>query len=342
MRWIHCAWMGAAALSLTVQAQAQSLPAGAPPGGQQSPANPPESGTIPGRVNQGQQPAARQAPGQQPAAPDRRVPPPQAGRAGQQGGNPDVLPGPIDSPQDIFETARMIFMLTDTNNDGQISQKEAVDAGNLLVGGFFFRADQNGDGTLTKDEAQQARDALFQQQPMLRFLLTRAERSNTPQGAPGGDAGKELQPSEVARQLGGLLDANNDRQIQATELRQAVQTAVQAMFAIADSDRNGNLSPAELNQSVVTVARESVGGVFKLADADNNGSLTKDEFAKALVQPGYTVFDILDRNLDGQLTTEELDQALRIAMQQVRSMSVTPPANSPQRAIEDVGTTRRQ
>ena len=43
----------------------------------------------------------------------------------------------------------MLFKLADTNNDGQISQKEATDAGNLLVGGFFFRADANGDGTLT-------------------------------------------------------------------------------------------------------------------------------------------------------------------------------------------------
>ena len=43
----------------------------------------------------------------------------------------------------------MLFKLADTNNDNLISQKEAVDAGNLLAGGFFFRADANGDGTVT-------------------------------------------------------------------------------------------------------------------------------------------------------------------------------------------------
>ena len=43
----------------------------------------------------------------------------------------------------------MLFKLADTNNDNRISQKEAVDAGNLLAGGFFFRADANGDGTVT-------------------------------------------------------------------------------------------------------------------------------------------------------------------------------------------------
>src|ERR1700678_3267669 len=90
----------------------------------------------------------------------------------------DVMPGPIDSISDLQDTAKMVFKLADTNNDDQISQKEAVDAGNLLVGGFFFRADTNGDGVLTQQEAQQARESLFAQQPLLKFVLDRAK----PQG----------------------------------------------------------------------------------------------------------------------------------------------------------------
>ena len=77
----------------------------------------------------------------------------------------DVLPGPINSISDLQDTAKMVFKLADTNNDDQISQKEAVDAGNLLVGGFFFRADTNGDGVLTEQEAQQARESLFASSP---------------------------------------------------------------------------------------------------------------------------------------------------------------------------------
>ena len=50
------------------------------------------------------------------------------------------LPGPIDSLGDLQDTGKMLFKLADTNNDNRISQKEAVDAGNLLAGGFFFRA----------------------------------------------------------------------------------------------------------------------------------------------------------------------------------------------------------
>ncbi len=85
------------------------------------------------------------------------------------------LPGPIDSIQDLQDTAKILFKMADTNNDGQISQKEAVDAGNLIVGGFFFRADANGDGVLSPEEARAARDTLFRQQPLLRVRHAEGE-----------------------------------------------------------------------------------------------------------------------------------------------------------------------
>ena len=90
--------------------------------------------------------------------------------------------GPIQNIQDLQDTAKMLFKLADTNNDGQISQKEAIDAGNLLVGGFFFRADANGDGTLSPDEAKQARENLFAQQPLLRLIIQKARPTNVQQG----------------------------------------------------------------------------------------------------------------------------------------------------------------
>ena len=70
----------------------------------------------------------------------------------------DDTPGPIDSVQDLQDSGKIAFKMADVNNDNRISQKEAVDAGNLLVGGFFFRADANGDGVVSKEEAQQARE----------------------------------------------------------------------------------------------------------------------------------------------------------------------------------------
>src|ERR1700689_4775863 len=76
--------------------------------------------------------------------------------------------GPIDALQDA---GKLVFKLVDENNDGQISQKEATDAGNLMVGGFFFRADANGDGVISKDEARAAKDAFLSQHPLLRVFF---------------------------------------------------------------------------------------------------------------------------------------------------------------------------
>ncbi len=67
------------------------------------------------------------------------------------------ISGPITSIEDLQDVGKFLFKLADTNNDNRISQKEAIDAGNLLAGGFFFRADANGDGTVTADEARAAR-----------------------------------------------------------------------------------------------------------------------------------------------------------------------------------------
>src|SRR4051812_39221242 len=79
------------------------------------------------------------------------------------------LPGPIDSLQDLQDTGRMVFKMADTNNDGQISQQEAVEAANGVVGGFFFRADRDGNGVLTAEEAQAAREAFLASKPWLRY-----------------------------------------------------------------------------------------------------------------------------------------------------------------------------
>jgi hypothetical protein len=181
------------------------------------------------------------------------------------------IPGPIDSIQDLQDTAKMLFKMADTNNDGQISQKEAIDVGNLLVGGFFFRADANGDGTLTPEEARTAREQLFQQQPLLRYVLQKAKPNNggteignaaTQPGQPAGDVARNL-AANPARTIGSLLDTNHNQRIEASELRQAVQQSVQTLFTVADANQDNLLSPAELNRAVGEAARTAVQVAFQ-------------------------------------------------------------------------------
>jgi len=230
------------------------------------------------------------------------------------------LPGPIDSVSDLQDTAKMLFKLADTNNDGQISQKEAIDAGNLLVGGFFFRADANGDGKVSAEEARAAREALYQQQPMLRVLIQRAKNA-------GQQAGGNATPNPVTS-LVRLLDTNNDKAIEATELRQAVQTGVQAMFAQADTNRDGQLNPTEINAAAIGAARAASQAAFQQADTDHNGMLSRQEFDQAIIQPANAIFVIVDANNDGQLSQDELRQARRLLIAQLRAMRMPDAPNS--------------
>jgi Ca2+-binding EF-hand superfamily protein len=260
---------------------------------------------------------------------------------------PDDLGVPIHSLRDLQDTAKILFKLTDTNNDGQISQKEATDAGNLLVGGFFFRADANGDGVLSADEARQARESLFTQQPLLRFIMERAKptdpaQANQPQvGETPNDAARVARKltADPAGTIGNLLDTNHDQKLEATELRQGVQTGVQGLFLLADTNQDGQLSPYELNAAVGEVAKSVVQTTFQAADSDRNGALSQDEYDKALAEPAHAVFRILDANGDNQLSFDEIQRAEKILADQLQRLRVPDPSNSLSNQLDPTRTT---
>jgi len=236
-------------------------------------------------------------------------------------------PGPINSLQDLQDTGKMLFKMADTNNDNRISQKEAVDAGNLMVGGFFFRADADGDGVVTKEEAKQAVDALLRQKPLLRVVLERAPKQ-------GSDEDKE-KVQDAMQGFMSLVDSNNDGQLQATELRQLVQTGVQGLYAAADNDRDGHLTPSELNSAVTGMAQAAADASFQAADADNDGALSKEEFDKMIIQPARVVFRVIDADGDGKISKEEAQSAQRTVVEQIQLLQVPEPDNSLTNRIED-------
>jgi len=271
-----------------------------------------------------------------------------SGRATAQQRPAGDIPGPIDSVRDLQDTAKILFKMADTNNDGQISQKEAVDVGNLLVGGFFFRADQNGDGVLEPQEAQAAREQLFRQQPLLRYVLEKAKPQNAGNAninaAPGTVTNN--QPGQVARNIaanptqaiGNLLDTNHNQKIEASELRQAVQQGVQMLFQVADANQDGQLSPAELNRAVGEVARTATQIAFQSADTDRNGAISMQEFDQALTEPAHAAFRVLDANNDGQLSLEELQRAQQVIADQIRRLQMPDAPNAPLNQLQGGAT----
>jgi len=250
------------------------------------------------------------------------------------------IPGPIDSLQDLQDTGKMLFKMADENNDGQVSQQEAIDVGNMLVGGVFFSADANGDGTLSTQELQQARDATLAKRPYLRVIAMRA-RANQGNAAAPGNAGNAAAPGNAAgatntvgQGLMALLDSNNDRQVQATELKQMVQTTIQSVFAAADTNRDGQMSPSEVNAALAGAARTAMQASFQRVDSDNNGKISQAEFQKSVVEPANAVFHMIDANGDGQISTQEFQSAQRFLASQARALNMPEPANSPRHLIE--------
>jgi len=236
------------------------------------------------------------------------------------------LPGPIDSLKDLQDTGPMLFKIADENNDGQISQKEAIDAGNGMVGGFFFRADTDGDGTLSKEELKQARNRILAQKPMLRVIAQRARSAQNDE--------QKTQAENAKRNVMSLLDSNNDDQIQANEVRTLVQTSVQSLFAAADTNRDGQINPSEVNAAIVGAARAAAQAAFQKADSDGNGQLSQAEFDKAIVEPANAAFKILDANNDGQISPQEAQAATRLVSDRLRMLVVPEPENSPRNLIE--------
>jgi len=242
------------------------------------------------------------------------------------------LPGPIDSLQDLEDTGKMLFKMADENNDGQISQKEANDALDGIVGGFFFRADTNGDGVVSREELQASRQDFLNQKPLVRMLIQQMRAEKNAPGIQPVAAGNTAQ--NAARGALSLVDSNNDGNIQATEVRQMVQTSVQSLFAAADTNRDGQLSPAEINSAIVGAAKAAAQAAFQKADTDGNGQLNQAEFDKALTEPAHAVFRVLDANNDGQLSVDELRRAQQSIANQILRLQVPDAPNSPLRQLQ--------
>ena len=255
--------------------------------------------------------------------------------------------GPIQSIQDLQDTAKMLFKLADTNNDGQISQKEATDAGNLLVGGFFFRADANGDGTLTREEAQQARENLFQQQPLLRLVLQKAKPTDIavqPNAAqpnavrPTDRAIRRRLPSKLRRirraRSAACSTPTTIKKSRRPRCGRPCKPACKRCLRSATQTKTRQLTPYELNAAVGEAAKSAVQTVFQAADMDRNGQLSVEEYDKALAEPAHALFRVIDADNNNNLSLAELQRAEQILADQIMRLRVPEPPNSISNAVK--------
>lgn len=204
--------------------------------------------------------------------------------------------------QGLQDEAGRLFQMADTNQDGQLSKQEAIGASNFIVGGFFFRADADADGTVTPEEARAARRELTAQMPRLGVLL---------QGIRGATGQSPFQG--VAQ----MLDVDYGKPLNIREMREAVQKAVDAAFVVADGDRNANITLAEARGAVAESARTLGRLAFAASDTDKDGRLSQPEFEAAIVVPARAAFAMVDTNRSGTLSPEEAREAVLLLMNQL-------------------------
>jgi Ca2+-binding EF-hand superfamily protein len=246
-------------------------------------------------------------------------------------------PGPIDNLQDLQDTGKFLFKAVDANNDGRLSRKEVTHAGDMVIGGFFFTADTNGDGVVSEDEMKQARDDMYRQRPLLRLVIERAKSEAVDQQRSTATTSAAHSQNIGANPFEGLMamiDSNQDRKIEAGEVRQTIKTTVNGIFNIADTDRDDQLSPSEINAASVGLTRAVAQSVFQTIDGDGNGAVSKAEFDKAVVTGANMAFSVVDANNDGQITPQEANTALRATVDQVRQLNVPEPANSARNLLQ--------
>jgi Ca2+-binding EF-hand superfamily protein len=242
------------------------------------------------------------------------------------------LPSPGEALRDLQNTGRLLFVMADVNHDGQVSQQEAVDAGDLLVGGFFFRADTDGNGVVTDQEARAAVNKYLDQNPWVKYVVESLRNQAQNQSTNGQNNGRSGAPS--IKGIVALVDTNRDNQLESSELRQFVQTATQSFYAAADTNHDGLMSPAEVNAAVAGMGKAAAQQAFLAADTDGNGQLSRNEYDKALIEPANVFFQIIDLNHDGQLSQQETQQIAQVIVNRLRTIVPPEPPNSPTNIIE--------
>ena len=201
---------------------------------------------------------------------------------GRPGGDRPAGPGPGFNPEEMFKRA-------DANGDGKISKEEAPER----LKERFDRLDANTDGSVDKEE-------------FVRAMARIANAGGQPGGAPG-------QPPRGEFVVGAMvlkaLDADGNGEISASEIADAPKA-----LAKFDKNSDGKLDKEEmLAQAPRPEGRPGVPGDgrpgleamaqrLKEADKNGDGKLSKEEAPERLQQ----VFDRIDGNSDGQIDAAEM------------------------------------
>ncbi|MDC0747794.1 EF-hand domain-containing protein [Polyangium mundeleinium] len=206
------------------------------------------------------------------------------------------------------------FLGLDADQNGRIERQEAMTQLNMLVGAVFFRADADGDGVVSADEAREASASM----PALSRVL----------GALTGQMSGESLDALEAR-----IGVTWGESISAAQAHEATERAVDALFGAVDADGDGTISRRELHEGAAAFAARMATSAFERADGNGNGTLDAREFEAAMLVPARAAFAAADANEDGELSPDEAQAATALLgnwVSLVPAAAGRPPPTSPE------------
>ena len=217
----------------------------------------------------------------------------------------------------------MLFKLADTNNDGQISQKEAIDAGNLMVGGFFFRADQNGDGVLSRTRRSRPARRCFAQQPLLRYVVEQGQGRGRTDATRAG----QRRPGRRTRRRPSWQPARH-QQRQADPGDRGAPGGPDGRPGAVRRGRHQPRRPAQPDRDQRGDHRRGPDGGPGRLPARPTPTTTASSAGPSSTRRSSSrrnvVFAILDANNDGQISPQEAQQARQVDRQPAQDAAWSP------------------
>jgi Ca2+-binding EF-hand superfamily protein len=255
-----------------------------------------------------------------------------------------VAQPPFGGPPD----PNAIFNQLDRDGDGKLSATEIPPNLPPPIRALVSSADKNGDGAISRDEFLSGLPGGPGGGP-----------GGGPRNGPGGPGGpvgghRPVQrppqlSSRDADKIFRRLDENHDGKITTSEVPEEYRTALEGMIAVADKSRDNALTKAEFRSALKEMPEagaqlEEVDPklIFQQMDRNGDGRVTSDE----VPQEHRQLFDRLlkdgDKDGDGALSRKEFTAALTAAHKRTAADVEKPPTTKKKSASRaGVGSTRR-